>query len=623
MQQKPNCTSASSALLRGPTYVRTSNKTIEFLPFAITPLCLKIVRVLPVIGALTALAGCQKPAPPSASAVTPLVQSSRPETASVARPLFVESASAAGLTYRWKIEGKRPINILQGIGNGCAFLDADGDGNLDILLVGPRLALFRGDGKYQFTDITQQAGLDKFHGEFLGCAVGDFDNDGYDDIYITAHGGGLLLHNEPNTGSVGTVRSFSRSFRNVTRTAGISPQPWGTSASFVDMDNDGRLDLYIGNYVEFGPHTEPQLCSHHGIDGACGPHKYTLLKGVMYRNMGGGRFADVTRQWGMDKASGRVLGVAAGPLSPANRPALFLSNDAIGSNMMTLEGQAVTDTAKAAGTALFPDGTAFGGMGVDWGDYDGDGKLDILVATFVNQAKCVFHNDGSSFSLQDTQRIGTASSIPYVAFGAKWLDFDNDGMLDIMMANGQVQDNIAEVDLAGGPGATFRQPTVLYRNIDGTRFEDVTSRMSATARQPIVGRGLAIGDYDNDGKVDALVVDSDGSPLLLHNEATEAGHRLSVKLVGRKSNRDGFGALITAQCAARTITRHCHSDGSYFSASDRRVHLGLGAAKSIDRLTVKWPDGRVDQFANVAADREITVTEGNTSFSSRTMKSAR
>jgi hypothetical protein len=503
-----------------------------------------------------------------------------------------------GLRYQWTIAGSRPLNILQGIGNGCAFLDYDADGNLDILLVGAPPALFRGDGKGHFRDVTQATGLAGMRGHFLGCASGDYDNDGFDDLYLSAYRGGALLHNEGG-----------RRFRDVTRGAGLAPQPWGSSCSFVDADGDGRLDLYVGNYVRFGPETQPQLCDVHGTFTACGPGEYGAERGALYRNLGGGRFADVTRTWGLNQVSGKTLGVAAAPLG-AGGTALAVANDQVPGDLLLLRGKASEDRGKVSGMAYAADGRVYGGMGIDWGDYDNDGRLDLVIATFQNQAKPVFHNEGSTFAPQDSARLGMTSSIPFVAFGVRWLDYDNDGWLDLLFTNGHVQDNIADADLMSGPagGAVYRQPIVLYRNLQGMRFADMSDRLGSAGR-PIVGRGLAVGDYDNDGRLDALAVDAEGRPVLMHNVMPGAGNWLQVNLEGRGSNRDGYGALVILEAGGLHLTRHCHADGSYLSSSDRRVHFGLGEAHAVDRLQVRWPGGGIDTYRHLPVNRILTLRE--------------
>ena len=507
---------------------------------------------------------------------------------------FVDVAATAGLKYRWEVAGKRPLTILQTIGNGCAFLDYDNDGNQDILLVGPRLALYRGDGKGKFTDVTASTGLDRLRGHFLGCGVGDYDNDGFDDIYITAYRGGMLLHNQQGRG-----------FRDVTREAGIAAQPWGTSCTFADVDGDGRLDLYICNYARFGPDTRQQLCLYNGIQSACGPRFYAPEKGTLYHNEGGGRFRDTTREWGLDAVQGKGLGVAAADYDGRGRPGVAIANDEMGGDLCDNFGHGMRLVGAKSGTAYDASGNVHGGMGLDWGDFDNDGRLDLAVATFQHEAKSLYHNDGRGLFTDVAADAGLAeATVPSVAFGVKFLDFDNDGVLDLIYANGHVQDNIAEIDRT----TTYRQHVQLLRGHAG-RFEDVSAVAGEPFGRAIVGRGLATADFDNDGRVDVLVVDSEGAPLLLHNETPQAGHWMAVRLTGTRSNRDGIGALVTVTTDRGKQMRLCHADGSYLSSSDRRVHVGLGASSKAT-VTVRWPSGHTDVRRNVDADRVISITEG-------------
>src|SRR5579871_2868588 len=461
---------------------------------------------------MLAVGGC-RPASSAAHAVDgrTLPLSPTSSAAKLTDIRFVDVAQSAGLHYRWSISGKRPLNLLQTIGNGCAFLDVDNDGNLDILLVGPKPALYKGDGKGHFADVTATYGLDKLQGNFEGCAVGDYDNDGYEDIYLTAYRGGALLHNEGG-----------KRFKDVTTAMGLKPQPWGTCAAFADIDGDGKLDLYIGNYGRFGP-SSPQLCSVNRRMAACGPIVYPPEKGVLYRNLGD-KFSEVTGEWKVDQAAGKTLGVAFADYDGSGRQSLALANDEMPGNLLHNQSGTFADVGTDSGTAYDRNGNKHGGMGIDWGDYDNDGKLDLLVATYQQEVKNLYHNDGCLFTDRAVD-LGLAwTTSPYVAFGAKFLDVDNDGWLDLIFANGHIQDNAAEVE----NNTTFRQPIQLFRNQEGTAFEDIHAGLIGNAGQPIVGRGLAIGDFDNDGRVDVLVVDSEGAPLLLHNETANAGHWLEV-----------------------------------------------------------------------------------------------
>lgn len=555
--------------------------------------------VLPLIASL--LAGCAPkpgPHPPTPSAVP------------AGPALFADVAAAAGLHYQWTVAGPRPLNILQTIGNGCAFLDYDNSGHLSILLVGPKLALYKGDGHGHFTDVTHAMGLDKLSGHFLGCAVGDYDNDGYDDIYVSGYRTGLLLHNEKGKG-----------FRDMTAAAGLKPQPWGTSAAFAEtVPGSGRLDLFVANYADFGPDPKKyaQLCDSHGLKTSCGPRYYTPIKGAFYKNLGNGRFTDISAAAGIAATSGRGLGVAFAPLAPGKPPSLAIANDEVAGDLLQpISIGAIpkyTDIGTQAGTAFDRDGSIHGGMGTDWGDYDNDGKLDLFVATFQGEAKSFYHNEGDGLFNDVSYRVGLAQPTQaHVAFGCKLLDYDNNGWLDLMIANGHVQDNIHAIDSS----TTYRQTLQLFQNSGSSGgnpliFTEVSAQAGPAFRRPIVGRGLAVGDYDNDGKEDAVVVDSEGKPLLLHNESPNAGHWLSLRLVGTKSNRDGYGALVTVTASpGMTQTRLCHADGSYLSSSDKRVHIGLGTATTAPSVSVRWPSGHTDILHNVAADHFYTLREGD------------
>jgi len=546
------------------------------------------------------------PAPPWASPASaavrrPAPKSAWPKESADNTVLFVDAAKMAGLDYRWSVTGRRPLDILQTIGNGCAFLDYDGDGDLDVLLVGTdHLALFHGDGHGHFTDVSHPMGLDTLKGHFLGCAVGDYDNDGYDDVYISGYRTGLLLHNE-----------VGKSFKDVTPAAGMKPQPWGTACTWGDIDNDGRLDLFVGNYAKFDPKTSKRLCTQKGgYTNGCGPLNYFSLTGVLYHNDGGGRFRDVTDIWHPSKF-GKTLGAAFADYDQSGRPGLALANDEQYGELHQNMGNTFQEVGGKHGVALDTRLRVHGGMGMDWGDYDNDGWLDQVVATYQNEPKCIYHNTEGGFFKDESYTVGVeALTVPSVAFGVKWLDFDNSGWLGLMIANGHVDDDIARFDHS----TTYRQPTQLFRNVRGKRFADLSTQAGSALQKSIVGRGLAVGDFDNDGRMDALVVDSEGPPLLLRNESSSVGHWLSLKLVGTQSNRDGIGSLVTVTtktpAGGLTQTRLCHTDGSYLSASDVRVHIGLGQAAVAETISVKWPSGRRDTFHHVHADRFVIAREG-------------
>ncbi|MDX1934319.1 MAG: CRTAC1 family protein [Capsulimonadales bacterium] len=511
-------------------------------------------------------------------------------------PGFREVAAAAGIRYEWRVNAPRPLTIRGTIGNGCAFLDFDSDGNLDVLLVGSPPALFRGDGKGKFVDVSSAVGLSGLSGEFLGCAVGDPDNDGDPDVYLTAFRGGVLLRNEGG-----------KVWKDVSRTAGIPPQPWGTSSAFGDVDNDGFLDLFVGNYVAFDETTKPQRCDYEGRMSACGPRYYAPRFGKLYRNRGDGTFADITEATGANRVSGKALGVALADFDGMGRPGIALANDEMPGDLLRTDRSKTLrfrNVGPESGTAFSASGTVHGGMGIDWGDFNNDGAVDLFVGTFQREEKCVYRNDGGVFT-EVSGSLGLAPANPYVTFGAKWVDFDNDGWLDLAIANGHIQDNIADIDRS----ATYRQPILLFRNRQGQAFEDWTDRIDPNGRRPIVGRGLATGDYDNDGRTDLLVVDSEGTPLLLHNEVPQVGHSLLLRLQGKKSNRMGLGARIEVRVGGESRVRFCRTDGSYMSASDGRVSVGLGTATKADSVTVRWPGGHTTVLRDVTADRQHVIRE--------------
>lgn len=526
---------------------------------------------------------------------------------------FVDVAAAAGLHYAWPIPEKRPLNILQTIGYGCAFLDYDNDNHLDILLVGKKLALFRGDGKGRFTDVSAAVGLSGLSGHFLGCAVGDVDNDGFVDIYISGYRTARLLHNEAADREKQDAPFLpSRLFRDITRSSSLMPLPWGTSCVFAEtLPGSGRLDLYVANYVDFRPEVGPELCLEHGVKTACEPQRYNPLKGVLYRNNGNGRFTNITVASGASDVAGKGLGVAYADFDNSGRPGIAIANDEMPGDLLQGIGNGTipkfVNVGVSSGTAYDRDGNLHAGMGLDWGDYNNDGLLDLFVTTFSYEPRSLYRNQGKGvFSDQGIQTGLARTSMPYVAFGCKFFDYDNDGWLDLIVANGHVQDNINTID----SHQTYRQPTQLFRNIGGKypAFEDVSGN-STDLMRPIVGRGLAVGDYDNDGRMDALVVDAEGKPLLLRNESKKIGHWLGIRLKGTKSNTNGYGAMLTATVGGRTLRRLCHPGGSYLSSSDPRVHFGLGNAIRVDKLTIHWPSGRVNTYRNLSVNRYITLQE--------------
>ena len=516
---------------------------------------------------------------------------------------FKDVAEKAGLNYEWKVGGGRPMNILQTIGNGCAFFDYDHDGALDILLVGDRLALYKGDGKGGFRDVSAETGLSAFSGHYLGCAVGDIDGDGYDDLFISGYYAALLLKNERGTG-----------FRNITEASGIRQPRWATSCAFGETEpGSGVLDLYVACYVDFTSETKPQVCTEHDITTSCGPASYKPVPGIFYKNDGKGRFTDKTIEYGFDKASGRGLGVAFAPLNgdATKPPALALANDEMPGDLFEWKqkngGGVYENVAKASGAAFDRDGHVHAGMGLDIADFDNNSRLDMFVTTFANEFRSLYRNEGGGVFSDMGGKCGFGlETMKQVAFGCKFFDADNDGSLDLIVANGHVQDNVKQVH----PELNYAMPTQLFMNSGGVNpvFSETSNANSALAK-PIVGRGLATGDYDNDGRVDALVVDSNGKPMLLHNESVSTGNWFGVRLIGTKTNRDGYGAILILKSGSTRQVRHVHADGSYLSSSDPRAHFGLGKNSLITSLEIHWLSGKVQIEKNLLANRYLTITE--------------
>ena len=535
-------------------------------------------------------------APPPSNPNVPSVQVAAFKTGDI----FDEVAEKSGLKYHWEPLGKRPLTILQTIGNGCAFLDYNNDGNLDILLVGQKPALFEGDGKGQFTDVTSKTGLDQITGYFIGCAVGDYDNDGFQDVYLSGYQEGRLLHNEHGSG-----------FKDVSATSGLKKQPWGTSCAFGDVDGDGKLDLYVCNYAVFTPDTIPQLCKFKDATGkemmsSCGPRLYAPEKGVFYLNQGNGKFKDVTKAWNAGFAHGRGLGIGIADYDNSGKQSILIANDELPGDLLQNKGGSFHDAGVESAAAYDSESNVHGGMGADWGDYNNDGKIDLTIATFQREPKCVYRNDGGGRFTESSNALGVAQpSSPAVAFGVKWLDFDNDGYLDLLFANGHVQDNIQLIEST----TSYRQKMLLLHNLGGSRFEDISAQGGPGVNFPIVGRGLAIGDYDNDGKMDALVVDSEGKPLLLHNQIQTKASWIGFQLVGAKTNRMGIGSTVIVEAGGKKLYRRCATDGSYLSASDSRVHVGLGSNDKITSVTVLWADGKKQSFPNLPLNRYSVLKE--------------
>ncbi len=512
--------------------------------------------------------------------------------------LFSDQAQQAGLSFDWSHHGRSPLTILDTAGYGCAFLDYDADGLLDILLVGqPHCKLYRNMGNGTFEDVTRQAGL-QAEGFFMGAAVGDYNNDGYPDLFLTGYGCCALFENRRGV------------FHNVTAQAGLQPSSryaWSTSAVWTDLNNDGRLDLAVGHYVTFTPATL-QTCAYSGVQAACPPFYYEPQFLSVYHNSGSYPFHEATEQWGFSKnRHGNTLGIAAASYDESGLPSLYCANDGLPADLWHAHNHLYENLSSISGVALDRNGNPQAGMGADWGDYDNDGRLDLIVATFQDQARALYHNEGGGqFSYASWAAGLGAATLNRLAFSALWADFNGDGRLDLMFTNGHVQDTIHRFR----PPATYRQPMQCFCNTGSGHFTDVTAQCGDPLQRPIVGRGMAVGDYDNDGRPDLLVVNLEGGPLLLHNDSP-GQNWLGIRLTGTRSNRDAIGAQVTLEADGLQQMREVQTGRGYLSSSDPRLLFGLGRAQSVQSLQVRWPSGLTEHLAPPAINRYYTLQEGS------------
>jgi enediyne biosynthesis protein E4 len=520
---------------------------------------------------------------------------------------FVHNNGAFGQKY-----------LPETMGPGVAFIDYDNDGWPDIFLANgmdwpghvqkhstPKLYHNNHDGT--FTDVTHNAGLDvEMFG--LGVAVGDYDNDGYDDLFVTAYGQSHLFRNNGN----GT-------FTDVTQKAGLlGPKEFSTSGAWVDYDKDGHLDLVVGNYVQWTPETD-LFCTLDGKSKSyCTPESYKGTSVRLWHNRGNGAFEDVTQKAGLGDPTSKTLGIAVLDYDNDGWPDLLLSNDTQPNKLYRNNGNGTfTEKAVVAGVAFSEDGIARAGMGVDAADYDHSGLPSLLITNFANQMLSLYHNEGKGLFIDEAPRseIGR-NSLLTLGFGCFFFDYDLDGWPDVLVTNGHIDADIQRVQA----NVKYAMPPHLFRNMGKGKFEEVTKSLGPAFAAPRVGRGAAYADINNDGRLDLLLSTNGGPVYLFQNEAQGAApsnRSLRIKLVGTKSNRDGIGTSVSLTSRGETQSEMLRSGSSYLSASELVLTFGLAQHDEADSIQLRWPSGQVEKLSNVAASQTITVTEGKGITASR------
>jgi len=513
---------------------------------------------------------------------------------------FTEVTAEANLHFQHNSGKEGQKWLPETLGPGCAFFDADGDGWLDILVVNGKswtrsgahttAALYKNDQHGHFADITAGSGLD-FEAHGMGVAIGDYDNDGRDDVYVTALEGDRLFHNEG-----------SGHFRDVTTAAGIHNANFGTSAAWLDYDQDGKLDLFVANYVQWSPEAD-LYCSMDGLTKSyCTPESYKGTSSKLFRNLGGGKFADVTEQAGLADPTSKSLGVAAFDYDGDGFTDLFVANDTQPNKLYhNLKNGKFQEVGLSAGVAFGEDGVARAAMGADAADYDRSGKPHLIVGNFSNQMLGLYHNEGNGLFVDEAPKstVGRASLLN-LTFGLFFFDYDLDGYADILAANGHLDEEIERVQ----PKVRYAQKPLLMRNRGDGMFQEVDAFPT-----PLVARGMAYGDYDRDGDLDVLIAANNGPARLYRNDGGNGNHWLSVKLEGARSNRNGIGAVVRVTSAGGTQWQAVHSGSSFCSASDLALTFGLGKDEKAASVEVQWPGGMPQVLKDVPAGQRLVIKQ--------------
>ena len=514
---------------------------------------------------------------------------------------FTDQTEESGITFRHINGVSKHRHLPETMGAGCLFFDYNSDNLLDIYLVNsgtscenidiPRQdpdeinVLYRNNGDGTFTDVTVEAGLEKNIGYGMGCISADYDNDGDPDLYLTNYGNNQFYRNNGD----GT-------FTDITQAAGVADPNWSVSASFGDYNLDGFLDLYVANYLNYKIETA-HPCSLEGIHIYCGPHEYPGISDTLYRNNGDGTFTDMTTKAGV-RNSGKGLGVIFTDYNDDGYPDILVANDAVADFLYRNNRDgSFTDVAIAAGIAFNSEGRETGSMGIADGDYDNDGRTDFLITNFSLEVNSLFRNEEDGNFTMTTYQTGIAEpSFNRLGFGTQFLDADNDGYLDLFVANGHVWDNVSKIT----PTLSYRQKSQFFYNTGKGNLTDSSDTIGEYFKNAIVARGTAIGDYDNDGDTDLLVTTSNDRPFLLRNDSNPHSNWLKIKLIGTRNNRDAIGTKIKVKTENLTQFKEVSCGGSYASCSSRILLFGLGKNRIVKSLEIKWSDGKIQKIENIA-----------------------